>query len=59
MKQVLTDIQTGEYAKSFIIEKQVLALTLYRVTPDGRAPDRNGRRQAACDDAVDCGKQAG
>ena len=41
MRQVLKDIQTGEYAKSFILENRAGAPTLHVAPPpDGRAPDR-------------------
>ncbi len=60
MKQALDDIQTGEYAKSFILENRAGAPTLaVAPPPDGRAPDRGRRREAARDDAVDQGQQAG
>ena len=60
MKQVLTDIQTGEYAKQFILENRAGAPTLVRQAPhDGQPRDRGGRREAARDDAVDQGQQAG
>ncbi|MCK7495414.1 MAG: hypothetical protein MZW92_33340 [Comamonadaceae bacterium] len=42
------DIQTGEYAQEFILENRAGAPTLQRPPPpDGRAPDRGGRREAA------------
>ncbi len=60
MKAVLKDIQTGEYAKSFIIENRARRADAAIAPPsDRRAPDRAGRREAARDDAVDREEQAG
>ena len=60
MKKMLKDIQTGEYAKSFIIENRAGAPTLMsQAPPDGRAADRGRRREAAGDDAVDQEEPAG
>ena len=54
MRDMLTRIQTGEYAKDFILENRAGAPTLLsRRRIDGRALDRGGRREAALDDAVD------
>ena len=54
------DIQTGEYAKSFILENRAGAPTLLsRAPPDRRTPDRGGGRETAGDDAVDQEEQAG
>ena len=59
MRAALARIQSGEYAKSFILESRAGAPTLLsRRRIDGRAPDRAGRRQAAGDDAVDTQEQA-
>ena len=60
MKPVLKDIQTGEYAKSFIIENQAGAPTLHsrrRLTAEHQIESR--RREAARDDAVDQEEQPG
>ena len=60
MKEMLTRIQTGEYAKDFILENRAGAPTLLsrrRIT--ARAFDRGRRREAALDDAVDQEEQAG
>jgi ketol-acid reductoisomerase len=60
MKQVLKDIQTGEYAKSFIIENRAGAPTLQsRRRLNAEQLDRSGRRAAARDDALDQEEQAG
>ena len=60
MKKMLADIQSGEYAKSFILENRAGAPTLLSPPPpDGRTLDRGRRRKAARDDAVDQGQQAG
>ena len=59
MREVLTRIQTGEYAKDFILENRAGAPTLLVAPPpDRRAFDRAGRREAALDDAVDQQEQA-
>ena len=54
MKEILHRIQTGEYAKEFVLENRAGAPTLL-VAPahDRRAADREGRRAAARDDALD------
>jgi phosphatidylserine synthase len=60
MKQVLKDIQTGEYAKSFILENRAGAPTLLsrrRLTSEHS--DRGRGREAARHDALDQGQQAG
>ena len=60
MKEMLTRIQTGEYAKDFIIENRAGAPTLLsRRRLMGAALDRGRRREAALDDAVDQEEQAG
>ena len=60
MKQVLKDIQTGEYAKSFILETAPARRRCSQPPPpERRAPDRSGRRAAARDDALDQEEQAG
>ena len=59
MKEVLTRIQTGEYAKDFILENRAGAPTLLsRRRMTSRAFDRGRRREAALDDAVDQEEQA-
>ena len=59
MRQALKDIQTGEYAKSFILENRAGAPTLLsRRRLTCRALDRGGRREAALDDALDPQEQA-
>ena len=58
--EVLTRIQTGEYAKDFILENRAGAPTLLsRRRLTARASDRGRRREAALDDAVDQEEQAG
>jgi CDP-diacylglycerol--serine O-phosphatidyltransferase len=60
MKQVLKDIQSGEYAKSFILENRAGAPTLLsKRRMNGRAPDRGRGRAAARHDALDQEEQAG
>ena len=60
MQQVLKDIQSGEYAKSFILENRAGAPTLLsRRRLMAEHSDRGGGREAARDDAVDQGEQAG
>ena len=54
MKKMLKDIQTGEYAKSFILENRAGAPTLMsRRRLMAELADRGGGREAARDDAVD------
>ena len=54
MKTMLKDIQTGEYAKSFIIENRAGAPTLMsKRRLMAELADRGRRREAARDDAVD------
>jgi len=53
MKRALERIQTGEYARGFILENRAGAPDAAGPPPrDGRARDRKGRREAARDDAV-------
>ncbi len=60
MKEMLTRIQTGEYAKDFILENRAGAPTLLSRRRITRAAlDRGRRREAALDDAVDQEEQAG
>jgi ketol-acid reductoisomerase len=60
MRQALKDIQTGEYAKSFILENRAGAPTLLsRRRLTSRAQHRGGGREAARHDALDQGQQAG
>jgi hypothetical protein len=60
MKQVLRDIQSGEYAKSFILENKRGCTDPAQPPPaDGRTPDRDRGRDAARDDALDQEEQAG
>ena len=54
MKEVLGRIQSGEYAKEFVLENRAGAPTLLSpAAHDRRAADREGRRAAARDDALD------
>ncbi len=54
MKEILGRIQSGEYAKEFVLENRAGAPTLLsRRRHDRRAADREGRRAAARDDALD------
>ena len=60
MRKILTEIQTGQFAKEFILENKAGAPTLKAMRRIGQAaPDRNGRREAARHDAVDQEEQAG
>ena len=60
MEKALERIQTGEYAKSFILENRAGCADAAAQPPiDGRAPDRASRRKAARHDAVDQGEPAG
>ena len=60
MREALKNIQTGEYAKSFILENRAGAPTLTVAAPPyRRASDRGGGREAARHDAVDQEEQAG
>ena len=54
MKEILGRIQSGDYAKEFVLENRAGAPTLLsRRRADRRAADREGRRAAARDDALD------
>ena len=57
MREMLKRIQTGEYAKDFILENR--AATAASAPHHRAALDRGGRREAAVDDAVDPQEQAG
>jgi ketol-acid reductoisomerase len=60
MKRILKDIQSGQYAKEFILENRTNAPTMTGSPPQHGCPsDRAGRRQAARHDAVDQEEQAG
>ncbi len=60
MRSALKDIQTGEYAKNFMLENRAGATDAdCAPSPHGRASDRAGGREAARDDAVDQGQPAG
>ncbi len=54
MKRVLTDIQSGRFARDWMLENRVNQSSLQGDPPPaGRASDRAGRREAAGDDALD------
>ena len=60
MKAVLSDIQTGKFVRDFMLENAGRSAVLQRHTsPERRAPDRTGRREAARHDAVDFRRQDG
>jgi ketol-acid reductoisomerase len=56
MKRVLTDIQSGKFARDWMLENKVNQAS-FKATraAHGRASDRGSRRQAARHDAVDQG----
>ena len=59
MKKILGEIQSGEFAKEWIAENENGRPELQQDARGRReAPDREGRRRAARDDAVDRGGQA-
>ena len=59
MRDALARIQSGEYARDFILENRAGAPMLLRAPPaDRRAFDRAGGREAPVDDAVDRQEQA-
>ncbi len=60
MKRVLADIQSGRFARDWMLENKVnqTSFKAMRAT-HGRAPDRAGRREAARHDAVDRQERAG
>ena len=59
MKKILGEIQSGEFAREWIAENENGRPNFDRMREDGGgAPDREGRRRAARDDAVDRGGQA-
>ena len=60
MKRILDDIQSGRFARDWMLENRVNQ-TSFKATRAKlrRAPDRAGRRQAARDDAVDQAARAG
>ena len=54
MRKILADIQSGEFAKEWIAENQAGGENFDRMRDRGRRPPgREGRRQAAVDDALD------
>ncbi len=60
MKRVLADIQSGRFARDWMLENKVNQTELQGdAAPHGRAPDRADRREAARDDAVDREERAG
>ena len=60
MKRVLADIQTGRFARDWMLENKVnqASFKATRRTPR-RAPDRGSRREAARHDALDQEERAG
>ena len=60
MKRVLADIQSGRSCKNFVLDNRAGQPELKAARKAAaRAPDREGRRRAARDDAVDRREQAG
>jgi len=60
MRQCLKDIQSGEYAKNFILEKPRRRPDAAVASPsDGGASHRASGREASCHDALDQGEQTG
>ena len=58
MKKILGEIQSGEFAKEWIAENENGRPNFNKMREQtGEAPDREGRRRAAGDDAVDRGRQ--
>ena len=58
MRKILDEIQSGGFAKEWILENQ--AGRRFNAAPaGGRAPDRGGRGAAAGDDAVDARRPRG
>jgi ketol-acid reductoisomerase len=57
MKRVLEDIQSGKFARDWMLENKVRRLALQgdAAAAQRRAPDRGSRREAARHDAVDQG----
>ena len=59
MKKILGEIQSGEFAREWIAENENGRPNFDRMREAAaEAPDREGRRRAAVDDAVDRGRQA-
>ena len=59
MKKILGEIQSGEFAREWIAENENGRPNFDRMREAAAAaPDREGRRRAALDDAVDRGRQA-
>ena len=60
MKRVLDDIQTGNFARDWVLENKAGQASVQgHPRPRRRAPDRRSRREAARHDAVDREEQAG
>ncbi len=60
MKRVLDDIQTGKFARDWVLENKAGQASFKATRARAAAhPDRRSRRQAARDDAVDRQEQAG
>ena len=60
MKRVLEDIQSGRFARDWMLENKVGQAELQgHAPPHRRAPDRGSRREAARHDALDHEEQAG
>ena len=60
MKRVLDDIQTGKFARDWVLENKAGQASFKATRAHGRCPsDRGSGRQAARHDAVDCQEQAG
>ena len=58
MKKILGEIQSGEFAKEWIAENENGRPNFNKMREDAAAaPDREGRRGTAGDDAVDLGRQ--
>ena len=59
MKRVLEDIQSGRFARDWMLENKVNQASFKATRRRLRAPDRAGGRAAARDDAVDRQERAG
>ena len=59
MKKILDEIQSGKFAEEWVAESEAGRANFNALREAGpAAPDREGRRRAAGDDAVDLGRQA-
>ena len=59
MKKILDEIQSGKFAEEWVAESEAGRAKFNALREAGpAAPDREGRRRAAGDDALDLGRQA-